>query len=320
MLTLWNGNKGGCCSEKPSQALQSSGFSEAAPHRSSCAPGTGESGTDGGLGLFPKLQDTVSILTLEADAGEWGGGGEEAHRFGCIRCPPTSSPRKHPFFPLTCPERGASEVRSPLRALTAGAVGASGASGDERRRRWRGRGRQQESRQPPAAAVSLPIPAALGQRTGRGRRGRMSQARGRAARGAGPSRGAGPCRGAEASLLPYSRTGREAACGNRARLCPCAPRVEGPRVEGPPAAAIRRTESARSCPRTGDRDSQLGRRQRRQVKQKGSGYWKGKSFLLRSRWSPTKPHALNAEEAGWGAGCGGEAGFQERHRTTATPA
>lgn len=99
MLTLWNGNKGGCCSEKPSQALQGSGLSEAAPHRSSCAPGTGESGTDGELGLFPKLQETVSILTLEADSGEWGGGGEEAHRFGCIRCPPTSSPRKHPFSP-----------------------------------------------------------------------------------------------------------------------------------------------------------------------------------------------------------------------------
>lgn len=72
---------------------------------------------------------------------------------------------------LTCPERGDSEVQSPLRAVTPGAVGTSVASGDERRGRRQGPGRQQESRQPPAAALALPIPAGLEQRTPRGHRG-----------------------------------------------------------------------------------------------------------------------------------------------------
>lgn len=56
-------------------------------------------------------------------------------------------------------------------AVTPGAVGTSGASGDERRGRRQGPGRQQESRQPPAAALALPIPAGLEQRTPRGHRG-----------------------------------------------------------------------------------------------------------------------------------------------------
>lgn len=78
MLTLWNGDKGGCSLENPSQALRGSGFWEAAPHGSSCALGTGQSRADSGLGLFPKLQETVFILTLGAEAGRgvglgWGG-------------------------------------------------------------------------------------------------------------------------------------------------------------------------------------------------------------------------------------------------------
>lgn len=80
-------------------------------------------------------------------------------------------PPPHPdstlSFILTCPERGDSEVQSPLRAVTSGAVGMSGASGNERRGRRQGPGRQQESRQPPAAALALPIPAGLEQRTPR---------------------------------------------------------------------------------------------------------------------------------------------------------
>lgn len=47
---------------------------EAALHRSSCAAGTGESRVDRGFGLFPKLQETVFILTLGAEEGRGGRG------------------------------------------------------------------------------------------------------------------------------------------------------------------------------------------------------------------------------------------------------
>lgn len=70
--------------------------------------------------------------------------------------------------------------------------------------------------------------------------------------------------------------------------------------------------------RAGDRDSQLRRRHRSQERQKGPGDWEGKSFLLGSRWISSKPHALSAEEAGWWAGCGCGAGFQERRGKTRT--
>lgn len=102
---------------------------------------------------------------------------------------------------LTCPERGDSEVQSPLRAVTPGAVGTSGASGDERRGEA---ARSQASTGISAATGSRSRPphpggarAADAARTPR----RMSQARGRAARGAGPWRGAG------ASLLRHPRGG-----------------------------------------------------------------------------------------------------------------
>lgn len=158
------------------------------------------------------------------------------------------------FFPLTCPERGDSEVQPPLRALTLGAVGTSGASGEERRRRRQGRGRQRESQQSPAAAVSLPIPVGLGQRTPHGHRGRMSQARGRAARGAGPWRGAGM------SLLPHWRGGGS-LCGE-GRPLPVPPKSRG--AAGPRHRAHR---SQSSCLRWSPgaarwvraRDSQLRR-------------------------------------------------------------
>ena len=58
--------------EKRSQALQGSGVLGGALHRSSCAAGTGESRVDGGFGLFPKLQETVFILTLGAEEGRGG--------------------------------------------------------------------------------------------------------------------------------------------------------------------------------------------------------------------------------------------------------
>lgn len=104
MLTLWNRDKGGCSSKKPSQALQGSGLPEAAPQSFSCAPRTGESETDGGLGLFPKLQKTVFTLTLVPKAGR--SGGEEA---------PSPTPAA-PFPP-------------PSPVLSAGPQGSSGLSG-----------------------------------------------------------------------------------------------------------------------------------------------------------------------------------------------
>ena len=58
--------------EKRSQALQGSGVLGGALHRSSCAAGTGESRVDGGFVLFPKLQETVFILTLGAEEGRGG--------------------------------------------------------------------------------------------------------------------------------------------------------------------------------------------------------------------------------------------------------
>ena len=106
MLTLWNGDKGGCSLEKPSQALQGSGSWEAAPHGCSCALRTGESGTDGGLGLFPKLQETVFTLTPGSQPGR-GRGNKAAPRFSCTDCPPTSPPPAAPFpSPSPVPSSG----------------------------------------------------------------------------------------------------------------------------------------------------------------------------------------------------------------------
>lgn len=113
MLTLWNRDKGGCSSEKPRQALQGSGLPEAAPQSFSWAPRTGESETDGGLGLFPKLRETAFTLTLVAEGGS---GDEEAPHCGCRGCPPTSPPPAAPF-------------PSPSPVLSAGPQGSSGLSG-----------------------------------------------------------------------------------------------------------------------------------------------------------------------------------------------
>lgn len=213
MLTLWNRDKGGCSSEKPRQALQGSGLPEAAPQSFSSAPRTGESETDGGLGLFPKLRETAFTLTLVAEGGS---GDEEAPHCGCRGCPPTSPPPAAPFpSPSPVLSAGPQGVQWPLRTLTAGAVGTSGASADERRGR-RARGRQRESRQPLAAAGSLPIPAGLGRRTPRVHRGRMSQARGRAVRAEDALRrvGGAPNPAPEGRRRPRGG-GRAAACARR---------------------------------------------------------------------------------------------------------
>lgn len=109
MLTLWNGNKGGCSLEKPSRARQGSGISEAAPQGLSCAPETGESRTDGGLGLFPKLQRTVFTLTLEDEARE--GGRRRSAPFGLQRWP-THLPMPITPFPSRSPVLSAGTRRS----------------------------------------------------------------------------------------------------------------------------------------------------------------------------------------------------------------
>lgn len=98
MLTLWNGDKGGCSSGKPRQALRGSGLPEAAPQSFPCAPRAGESETDGGLGLFPKLRETAFTLTRATEAR--GSGGEEAPPLRLPRLPThLPAPRQHLPFP-----------------------------------------------------------------------------------------------------------------------------------------------------------------------------------------------------------------------------
>lgn len=64
--------KEGVAWRNPARRSKAPGSWEAALHRSSCAPGAGESRTDGGFGLFSKLQETVFILTLGAEVGRGG--------------------------------------------------------------------------------------------------------------------------------------------------------------------------------------------------------------------------------------------------------
>lgn len=82
--------------------------------------------------------------------------GEAAPRFNQTDCPPTFPTLAAFSFPLTCPERGASGVQSPLTALTPGVGWIVGAS-LSRAQEAAGLGASgQKPPQPWAAAVSSP--------------------------------------------------------------------------------------------------------------------------------------------------------------------
>ncbi|XP_053078222.1 spidroin-1-like [Acinonyx jubatus] len=288
MLTLWNGDKGGCSSEKPSQALQGSGLPEAAaPQSFSCALGAGESETDGGLGSFPKLRETVFTLTLVAEAGG----------VGAKKRPAKAAVAVHPP-----PRRPAAPFPSPSPVQSAGPQGSSRLSGLALQEQLGRRAPPEPAKEAAAgsgasagisaAAVSLGLPPHPGgARAADAARPPSAAESGEGAGGGGwgaplpPSRGGGGGLGAGDVPLLVPAAGRGAA-GRRHR------------AQEPERSSPRRSPGAA-------RDSRLRRRRRLQERQKGPGGWEGKSFLLGSRQIPTKPHAPSAEEAGWGLGAGG---------------
>lgn len=119
-----------------------------------------------------------------------GWGGEAALRCGSsVAHPDSTLPSPSPVLsagPRRSGRRSGLSLRAPRETSAGGGGGVGGVSADLGIRR-----------RPPSSSPSR----RLGQRTGRGRRGRMSQVRGRAARGAGPRRGAG------VSLLPHGGRG-----------------------------------------------------------------------------------------------------------------